>query len=816
MNHHRSSSSNDVAEDVEDGWGSDLEIEDDYDDTDIDNGDQNGDRGNDNNNNNNNDGTGTDTDYHAITPITTNRKVVSVESAELATTTATTGNNVDGVTVTNDGWGMDDDDIDLDDDDDDDYDDVEANDVEDSHNIHQQAATVAAVHPPNKYQQQQQHLYDDKMIPHRHMYSKLEYELHDYIVSIPQCRITQLKKILLEQYSTPEKAMELYQYYMKRPQLLQYTMDKELSRLDYTIVIGSNGVTHSYPKEVIMVQDKEEIRQILSSLQTNNNGPTIDDSTLLPLSICGRCANQSILVDILQAMSQPTPPHSDNSNDMILLPSKYMCSAVASHCHFTIDLIQSCVNVKAYFHISLPLLNQRWNIGQIRMTMNFHCPRSTNNNDPQQPLLPPSVDFHVEDYKSLVDVVDILDSNTDEAYAKHLQQCATIIRELSMMDDDGTIDNHHHQPPLQQLPVGSSVEGIMNFRDAYVNELLTTTDVVVDGMKSAWQDFDTATGLVSKFKQLPSLLPSVDPIVYDEEYETAMHHNTDTMMSFSQAQQQPVDSYYGSSYNNDTRPHPTHPPQQPQTSRPTSLLGGFVRSLAQSVTLPQEDPSIYQEWQQQHHHRQPQQPTLAPPTVVATTKMTSNIIPRLYNAETPSPSRHTIYNATSAIDHVKETIPRLYNISNDKASEQVVYNSEPQCISENSTAISSATAEHESPTKSDMHHLPTISNHLSQNISNIHKVTGPETIPKEQSQDGWDDDIDLTEMDDSCHDTAVDTSICVEMNETMARKGAIELLPSEHDADKVVPWVYDPITDIVPTRTRYRNPIGGYRDLRYM
>jgi hypothetical protein len=86
----------------------------------------------------------------------------------------------------------------------------------------------------------------------------------------------------------------------------------------------------------------------------------------------------------------------------------------------------------------------------------------------------------------------------------------------------------------------------------------------------------------------------------------------------------------------------SQPPQtqepKPQPSRPTSILYCFIRSLAQSVSLPQEDPSIYQEWQQQHHQyqnapcNQQHQPTLA--TSIATiTGDSSSSIPRLYNVE---------------------------------------------------------------------------------------------------------------------------------------------------------------------------------------
>ena len=505
MNYHRSNI--DVTDSVEDGWGSDLEIDDADDDADP------------------NRSAAVhhvhEYDNQAITPITTNRKVVAVDldAAEVAATT-----KVD-VLVSNDGWGNDD--IDLDDD----YDAIEE---DRSHQIPQRTVMDHPSHfhtPP-------------------YTYTQLEYELHEYILSIQQRRVPHLTKILQQQYNTTEKAVELYQYYRKRPQLVQYTIEKELSRLDYTIVTtraASNGIHGASPKEVIVVRDKDEIRQILSSLQVDSidhdEKNHTDDSVVSSLSICGRCANQSILVDAIQAMSQPQ----SNDDDMVLLPSQYMCSAVASHCHFTIDLIESCVMVTSYFHISLPLLNERWNIGQIQIRISFHCPIDTSHSQPVPPL-PPRVQFHVEEYKSLImNVADTLNDNVDEAYYKNLQQCASIIQELSiMMSSD---DPPQRQPHIHSI---AAVENVtVNFRDAYVNELLTTTDVVVDGMKSAWQDFETATGLVSKFKKLPSLLPSVvDP--YGDEYDESVaetdrsNFETSNVSSLRASQQQPqkYQTYY--------------------------------------------------------------------------------------------------------------------------------------------------------------------------------------------------------------------------------------------------------------------------------
>jgi hypothetical protein len=352
------------------------------------------------------------------------------------------------------------------------------------------------------------------------------------------------------------------------------------------------------------------------------------------------------------------------------------------------------------------------------------------------------------------------------------------------------------------------VEGIMNFRDAYVNELFNTTDVVVDGMKSAWQDFDTATGLVSKLKQLPSLLPSVDPIVaYDEEYETATMNASTVLPPAQHHHQHKQQSEFPSNHYSNAASDLTHQQQKPQRNRPTSLLGGFVRSLAQSVTLPQEDPSIYQEWQQH-------QPSLVPPTGDARTTIrrdVSNTVPRLYNVETPKESRNLLNNAAPEFE---TTIPHLYNISDDEPSDLAVKMVEaPQHISRIVMEFND-----DNQTSAGMHDIPTKSKVTTSNISIVEKERECDPNQEQLSRDGWDDDIDIVDIDDSYNSTNDDTKINASVTDQISAKETPDQLPTKQHSivDSPPNGVYDPVTGILPTRTRYRNPIGGSRNLQYI
>ena len=79
---------------------------------------------------------------------------------------------------------------------------------------HPPTTTIYPQHYNNQQQQQEQSLYyDSKAISgcsSSNLHSKLEYELHDCIVSMLQERIAQLKSISQERYN---KAMELHQYW---------------------------------------------------------------------------------------------------------------------------------------------------------------------------------------------------------------------------------------------------------------------------------------------------------------------------------------------------------------------------------------------------------------------------------------------------------------------------------------------------------------------------------------------------------------------------------------------------------------------------
>ena len=292
-----------------------------------------------------------------------------------------------------------------------------------------------------------------------------------------------------------------------------------------------------------------------------------------------------------------------------------------------------------------------------------------------------------------------------------------------------------------------------NFRDVFLqsqNRLQATAVGAVDGMKSAWQDFDAATGLGSKLKQLPTFLPDTAVLEAAEEEERLLR----------------------------TAAHRIQPRQQQQQQRPTSILGGFVRSLAQSV-LPDEDPTLYQHWK-------------APPLVTP--------VPQFYNQETPpSKQKPTVLAA-----------PQLYVANLDHAVSETTTTNKLKCPSPSVPLSGSPTTGQAAPTG-----IPRLYNkETPPSKPKIAVQAAPQLYMREPAkkvaetavEDGWDDGSDGigSEVGDDI-DNDDDAVAVVVLNQSAT--------PVKVAEDPLKNWVYDPVTDIIPTRKRWVNPRHGSREL---
>ena len=103
-------------------------------------------------------------------------------------------------------------------------------------------------------------------------------ELQEYVESLNRI-LTSINAVLEYEYNTPEKAHELLHYYSARPGLAAYTRTKELPRMNYQVVLPNGRVETS----------KEQIAQ----------------HHLPDTSLMARCANQSLLADLIHVLTGP-------------------------------------------------------------------------------------------------------------------------------------------------------------------------------------------------------------------------------------------------------------------------------------------------------------------------------------------------------------------------------------------------------------------------------------------------------------------------------------------------------------------------------
>lgn len=509
--------------------------------------------------------------------------------------------------------------------------------------------------------------------------SRLYGDIEAYILSLNHIGPS-ANALLDAEYNNCEKAAELCAYYAERPGLTAYTIEKELARMEYELILQ--------PTSPRPITDKNEVARWLSQ-----------DRSLL-----SRCANQSILADLLQVLSAP---------DCLIRP-QFMATAIAEACRFRIDMVRSLVQVQALLGLCLPTETGRWRVAEISVQVSF-VP------NPHQPW----IEFRLE---------SILPQTgpRDPSWRTNLESVTEIV---SMMHPE---ENEEMMHPMAGP----------NFRDTFLQQSQNLLQTSAVGMHSAWKEFDSVTGLTTKLNRLPGFLPN------DMIREADEHHNMETA------------------------------PKQ----RPSSILGGFVRSgltrLAQKVALPDEDPSLYQEWQPNVPHNQ------------------GPVAPQLYNRPTePSRDHHEAPQsslAASGAAHDQHTqSPKEVDRPTAASGSQHQMHSNPVLYMPESPPQSKAAHDQISfPSTRDTE------NDLSRFDEPSDNVVG----------DGWDDedlDEDLIETT-TTHATTMESPA----TEKTAKRQVDPFTPAASAEEVEASWVFDPVTDIMPTRKRWVNPRPGRRTIK--
>ncbi|KAG7370779.1 hypothetical protein IV203_019349 [Nitzschia inconspicua] len=164
-------------------------------------------------------------------------------------------------------------------------------------------------------------------------------ELDNYVRSLDRMA-SSINAILEFEYNTTEKAQELEDYYASRPQLAEYTISKELQRMNYQVVLPHGHVE----------TDKKQI---------------IEQNLLPEELLVSRAANQSLLADLLHVITGP---------DLIVRP-QYLATCVAHWCQFTVHIGdgQDLVQCQAKLRLSLPTVEQgdRLDIAEVGVAVVF-------------------------------------------------------------------------------------------------------------------------------------------------------------------------------------------------------------------------------------------------------------------------------------------------------------------------------------------------------------------------------------------------------------------------------------------------------------
>lgn len=157
---------------------------------------------------------------------------------------------------------------------------------------------------------------------------RMYWDLKKYMELLPHT-VGSLNALLdAEHNSLDSKARGLLRYYQERPNLLEYTLEKELPRMDYTWIDEMTGE---------FISDKARISLLLWEASLSMDPVKV----ILP-----RCANQSLLADLLQFLTLET--------ENALIRTQFHMAVHTLQVNITIMPSNGTVLVKASLSLSLP------------------------------------------------------------------------------------------------------------------------------------------------------------------------------------------------------------------------------------------------------------------------------------------------------------------------------------------------------------------------------------------------------------------------------------------------------------------------------
>jgi hypothetical protein len=413
-------------------------------------------------------------------------------------------------------------------------------------------------------------------------------------------------------------------------------------------------------------------------------------------------------------------------HDRLVRP-QYMASAMAQTCRFHLDFASERLHVETHLSLSIPTSSGRWEVAHVGASAEF-VPREFD----------PTIRYRL-------DSVRVLSApDTDPLFPQRARSAVDVLRE----------GLHDHA----LAGYGEAEATDRNFRDTFLQQSQNMLLNSADGMQSAWKEFEQVAGIKSKLMNLPGFLP--DDVLNAAEQETLTMH----------AEQQEVRRQ-------------VHEQQQ---QRPTSILGGLVRSgfkkLAQQVALPIEDPSLYEDWSSQATHPQTRSSMVA-----------SHPFPHHQAKQTPQLHLYNMDESASPELHSQIRPPdddRRSRVSLQKEDYGSTFGSAPPAPSDAAQVIATAAVQ------SSVNATPSLEDGWGDEEDDLFEI-------EEQVDDGADDGGPPNALDrrTAVAPTAADGA-------PLSSKTPAERPRYLVDESKQAPpgWTYDPTTGIIPTRKRWTNP----------
>jgi len=457
-----------------------------------------------------------------------------------------------------------------------------------------------------------------------HKIGEVYNELVSYVESLMILQPS-INAVLQADYNNdPSKAAELLHYYTERPQLRQYTIEKELSRMDYQVVLEHED------HEPIVIDNKEEIAQLFR-LQSE-------------LDILVRCANQSLLADLLHVMTGP---------DGLVRP-QYMATCLAESCAFTIrcrpGISGGLVECTSRLVLSLPEPSgSRFPVANLQVSIMLGVPT--------RPDQAPMIQFKLQSMDIVIPSMDVL------------RPTAQFLLESGLMD-------HPEMSPFPGSPGINAECDDDTFRDVFLQQSQTVLQNSSVGLKSAWKQIDSVAGLQSKMNLVKNLVKTDNSV-----WDAAMQEQDEFQQQLQARKQQEQRQVPEAAPALFPRPEIHHQQQQQQQqpppadgqARPTSILGSFMGRLAKSVAIPDEDPSMYENYaaelkrsassdgmQQQQQGAFPRPPAnAAPPASAPMVHLYRNDHEEPPEQQHSSPTTRTMSTPPPAAQQEKKTSPWL-------------------------------------------------------------------------------------------------------------------------------------------------------------